>query len=968
MLKAGDILQERYEIRSTLGKGGYGAVYEAYHLHLKHTVAIKEMQHRSDPDFANRFEQEARMLSQLQHPALPKVSDFFLENAGFYFVMDYIPGKDLGEYVQEQPDNYLDVNTALRLITPVLEVLAYLHTQQPPVIHRDIKPANIRITHEGKVYLVDFGIARIYDPNTKTSTAAQAVTPGFSPLEQYQRGATEPRSDLYAVGATLYYMLSGITPPDAVQRTQTDPLAPLSHLNSAIPGYLEDVIHRLLSVYPNQRYQDIRSVQQALAQPHGTIPGKEPIVTDFDKINTFRRQLQQNIAKRKAKKHPTILEHASLKALETILNRLNRIEQLLHIEKYDLVFIGQIATGKTTAICHLLDLVYEDTVTKKGKGQKARRIQVIRELLTTGSGRTTICEVVIQPAQTTALEIEPYEEQELTTLIEEFCTYIWTRAYPESVADDVAAPQPLPAELDRAVRNITGLQHTRVGAAGDQQASEDEPPDEPVDIQTKSVSMPKATRIDKALELAKQFEADQFERFYDEVVAHANISQRTETRTEYNPSQQDGETEEQWLRDTFDIVNLGKKPGFSIPQRILIFLSPNLLKIADYPRFASVIDTRGLDGDRDRPDLQAYIRDSDNALCIFTDLFLQAPTKVAELMKRYLTAESPDIVNRSLLMVLTRSGDPEKTVGPDGAVDDRDEGIAVRREQVETVLDAEKIKLPSDNIIFYDALQYYRTDDKYYRRDEDYDEDDIKDARKYIFDAISTAIETRHSLLWEEVHSLESRFQDIQKSHGLSLEDEQLIIEVKDNLKGYRQLIGMASDTFINQYLESWMPKHVMRLRATNRRHGIYKYGNINIYFSASAVTAFLIRGITEAHKNEIRQEIARIEKEASARVDLQPLVRTFLDQIDRDYEQFIEIVGESVLDYLKAEVFAPQSSESTFWQSVENRWGKGPGYKHDVISMYQAQLEDEEVPWYLQQRARERWSEFLDGILAFFG
>jgi hypothetical protein len=74
------------------------------------------------------------------------------------------------------------------------------------------------------------------------------------------------------------------------------------------------------------------------------------------------------------------------------------------------------------------------------------------------------------------------------------------------------------------------------------------------------------------------------------------------------------------------------------------------------------------------------------------------------------------------------------------------------------------------------------------------------------------------------------------------------------------------------------------------------------------------------------------------------------------------------VLDYLKAEVFAPQSSESTFWQSVENRWGKGPGYKHDVISMYQAQLEDEEVPWYLQQRARERWSEFLDGILAFFG
>lgn len=251
MLNIGDRLQERYEIRSRLGDGGYGAVYEAYHIHLRHTVAIKEMLHRSDPSFANQFEHEARILKQLNHPSLPKVSDYFLEKDGFYFVMDYIPGVDLGECVQSQPEGYLDPATALGIITPILSVLAYLHAQTPPVIHRDIKPANIRITPDNQVYLVDFGIARVYDPHTKTSTAARAASPGFAPLEQYQTGASEPRTDLYALGATLYYMLSGVVPPEAVQRLQTDPLLPLDELNPTVPSYLAAIVHRLMAIYPD---------------------------------------------------------------------------------------------------------------------------------------------------------------------------------------------------------------------------------------------------------------------------------------------------------------------------------------------------------------------------------------------------------------------------------------------------------------------------------------------------------------------------------------------------------------------------------------------------------------------------------------------------------------------------------------------------------------------------------------------
>ena len=154
MLDPGTVLQERIEIREILGKGGYGAVYKAYHRKLERDVAVKELLHRSEPSFVNRFEEEARILARLRHPQFPTVFDSFCEHEGFYYVMDYIPGENLGAYVQRQPDHQLDEETAIRIISPILDALHYLHQQTPPVIHRDIKHANIRITPDGNVFLV----------------------------------------------------------------------------------------------------------------------------------------------------------------------------------------------------------------------------------------------------------------------------------------------------------------------------------------------------------------------------------------------------------------------------------------------------------------------------------------------------------------------------------------------------------------------------------------------------------------------------------------------------------------------------------------------------------------------------------------------------------------------------------------------------------------------------------------------
>jgi hypothetical protein len=196
-------------------------------------------------------------------------------------------------------------------------------------------------------------------------------------------------------------------------------------------------------------------------------------------------------------------------------------------------------------------------------------------------------------------------------------------------------------------------------------------------------------------------------------------------------------------------------------------------------------------------------------------------------------------------------------------------------------------------------------------------------------------------------------------------------MEVKSNLTAYRPLLGLLTVkdiNFIEHYINSWLPKHAMRLRATNRRYGIYESGGIDIYFTAGATAEILLREKTEDAKEKIRQEITRIKREAAASVDLTPLIDTFLEQVDRNYQAFLRNLGQAIKARAETEVFAPQSNQSEFWQQVDNRFGKGPGYKQDVITMYQDRLTDNQVPEYLQEQTRKGWEAFVDGILSFFG
>ncbi len=268
-LVPGLVINNRYRIVKLISQGGFGAVYRAWDLNLMRPCAIKENLDTS-PEAQKQFFREAQILANLSHSNLARVTDHFtLPGQGQYLVMDYVEGQDLQEILDRLNHPLLEAQ-ALDWIAQVCEALIYLHGQNPPVIHRDIKPANIKITSEGKAVLVDFGIAKIYDSALKTTMGARAVTPGYSPPEQYGHTSTDARSDIYALGATLYTLLTGKAPPESIAISADQAtLTPVRALNPAVSPATEAVVVRAMRTQPTQRYPSIGEFKQALMGRRG---------------------------------------------------------------------------------------------------------------------------------------------------------------------------------------------------------------------------------------------------------------------------------------------------------------------------------------------------------------------------------------------------------------------------------------------------------------------------------------------------------------------------------------------------------------------------------------------------------------------------------------------------------------------------------------------------------------------------
>lgn len=276
-LSSGEILRDRYKIREQIGQGGTGSIYLAEDTRLQGRLcALKEVEHNQAlptevfKQAREQFFREASVLARLDHPNLPKVSDFFSEGPRDYLVMDFVPGMDLRERMQEARRNktFLSEKEVLHWAVQIADALSYLHHQSPPIVHRDIKPSNLKITPSGVIKLVDFGLVKIMVPNEVTITIIQGQgTTHYTPLEQYggDDTHTDPRADIFSFGATLYHLLTNEPPAEARQRfLDTRSLVPPREINSRLSSHMEKAILWAMSLHPDNRPRNVNELRDAL--------------------------------------------------------------------------------------------------------------------------------------------------------------------------------------------------------------------------------------------------------------------------------------------------------------------------------------------------------------------------------------------------------------------------------------------------------------------------------------------------------------------------------------------------------------------------------------------------------------------------------------------------------------------------------------------------------------------------------
>jgi serine/threonine protein kinase len=278
ILPFGHLLHQRYTIQSTIGQGGFGITYLAYDQKLDQEVCIKELfvsgnstrgsnltvhsQSTGDfsfADFVQRFVQEARQLARFQHPNIVRVIDVFEENQTAYMIMEYVKGETLKQKIQRA--GVINEIHALQLISQLLGAVNEIHKKG--MLHRDIKPDNILITPEDRVVLIDFGSAREFAEG-KTSSQTAMITPGYAPPEQYsERARRGPFTDIYALGATLYFILTGEKPIAATDRTFEE-LIPPYQINPKVSSQVSSAVMLAMELKPEDRFQTVSDLKEAM--------------------------------------------------------------------------------------------------------------------------------------------------------------------------------------------------------------------------------------------------------------------------------------------------------------------------------------------------------------------------------------------------------------------------------------------------------------------------------------------------------------------------------------------------------------------------------------------------------------------------------------------------------------------------------------------------------------------------------
>jgi hypothetical protein len=600
------------------------------------------------------------------------------------------------------------------------------------------------------------------------------------------------------------------------------------------------------------------------------------------------------------------------RTLEGRLGRVVRVRKALAIKTFDLVFIGKVGTGKTTAICSLFGLL-GDFERGKPKGAKLKT----EPLLSTGSGRSTICEVEIVRDVKTAVEVEPLDEHEMRALLEDFRDFVFARLNPDKFERPTDG---LPAEVERAIRNVVSLsEFEREGK-----------------------------RIDPALDAAK--EANDPADFLNQLVAAANLPSRRTTRVAFESG-----SEREWLLETFKALNVGKKSDFSIPKRIRILLGPTFVADEQQPSLVSrVLDTKGLDEILIRTDLDQYIEREDT-LCFFTSGFAGVPDgEVLSYVDRHLQNRTSGFDRRCVLLVLPRNGEATQVLGADGSpVDDEQAGEAIKANQALAAFQNRGLPFWRTNVLFYDAKRGFSND----RLD---DSESAKNARGDFFKALEAVVDERRVHLESTAKALEDELTKLLAgSSALQDADSGIVAEAQALLK--QSAISVNADDFVYKLMEYLRAKRrAIQFHAINRRFGVHN--DTSLFEIARARGQELVRSATQQEFKRVSDNLSQLSVRASD--DVSPFLAELEVQLQLHYETYVKSVATAVKRIVEKSL-APHDGSNPFWRATIGEWGKGPGYWVRVSNDYELGLNG--VADQIAREAADQWKAEVTGPLGLF-
>lgn len=606
--------------------------------------------------------------------------------------------------------------------------------------------------------------------------------------------------------------------------------------------------------------------------------------------------------------------------------------------KKSLVFIGEKGKGKTTSICRLLNLVQK----RKKKKSNGKEIEVLEDILQTGSGATTISQVVIKGSKSRSyVEITPFPKDTIEHYLEAFSRHYFLKIH-ESI-DELGPAVELPVEIERACRNITQLKVNREG-----------------DLKTDSV-----------IQLVKQYAQSEYTLFLEEIMRRSNLEKRNQTIFHYDESDSKGEVE--WLKKTFQEINLVSMPAIPLPKEITIHLGKEIFDFDELEFVDQIVDTRGLDSvsNNDRRDIYDAFRSNSEDIIFIVDDFKAPNIAIINLLNTYIYDKHSDLIDRVILLVNFRENEPDQLVDCDGVVSNEAIGIDVRTSQILMKLYENQIPFKQENILFYNPLRFLDTDKRLSITAEDLEDyEGLEEAkngkmeirnleRLDVIGKIRGVVNLQKQIIEEEILEISSNFIKLKKAHEneeyAKIQVGNLVSELRS--KNHHFSLKERIVFFYKEYLDNRYP---ITISAINKRYGIF---NDNDIFNLGAI--------------ELENEIKHSFKEIKDRVvfflenllsfsniseQQKIMVKLVIKEVNSAFPSYMKELHDIFYNEFKENVFSEE--DNLFWEKSQKRWGKGSGYREDIKSYYTIQIKNSEFYDDSSEILYECYVNFIDRIV----